>query len=79
MGLAGRGGNGKDLMHYILEEWELKGEKEEGGGREFRLKESVFYNLFLFLFDIIEILIMKIKYFSKIYKFYTPFFKVTRF
>ena len=59
-------------MHYILEEWELKGEKGEGG-------EVVFYNLFLFLFDIIEILIMKIKYFLKIYKLYTPFFKVTRF
>ena len=27
-------------MHYILEEWELKGEKGEGGG-EFRLKEIV--------------------------------------
>jgi len=25
--------NGKDLMHYILEELELKGEKGEGGGR----------------------------------------------
>ena len=49
-------------------------EKGEGGGREFRLKESVFYNLFLFIFDIIEILILKIKYFSKIYKWYTPFF-----
>ena len=22
----------KDLMHYIFEEWELKGEKGEGGG-----------------------------------------------
>ena len=38
------------------------------------MKESVFYNLFLFIFDIIEILILKIKYFSKIYKLYTPFF-----
>ena len=65
-------------MHYILEEWELKGEKGVGAG-EFRLKEIVFYNLFLFLFDIIEILIMKINFFSKIYKFYNPFFKVTRF
>ena len=62
-------------MHYILEEWELKGEKGEGGEGEFRLKEIVFYNLFLFLFDIIEILIMKIIYFSKIYKLYTPLFK----
>jgi len=42
--------------------------KRRGGGGEFRLKEIVFYNLFLYLFDIIEILIMKIKYFSKISK-----------
>ena len=36
-------------------EWEMKREKGEGG--KFRLKEIVFYNLFLYLFDIIEILI----------------------
>ena len=54
-------------MHYILD-WELKGEKGEGGGGEFRLKEILIY---FYLFDIIEILIMKIKYFSKIYKLYT--------
>ena len=41
---------------------------EGGGGGEFRLKEIVFYNLFIYLFDIFEILIMKIKYFSKVYK-----------
>jgi len=51
-----------------------------GGGGRLRLKEIVLYNLFLYLFDIIEILIMKIEYFSKIYKLYTPpFFKVTWF
>ena len=38
--------------------------KEAEGGGEFRLKEIVFYNLFIYLFDIFEILIMKIKYFS---------------
>ena len=32
---------------------------KEGGGGEFRLKEIVFYNLFIYLFDIFEILIMK--------------------
>ena len=42
--------------------------KEGGGGGEFRLKEIVFYNLFIYLFDIFEILIMKIKYFSKVFK-----------
>ena len=41
----------------------MKREKGEGG--KFRLKEIVFYNLFLYLFDIIEILIIKIKYFFK--------------
>ena len=66
-------------MHYILEELELKRRKRRREGGEFRLKEIVFFNLFLYLFDIIEILIMKIKYFLKIYKLYTPFFKVTRF
>ena len=51
---------------------------KEGGGGEFRLKEIVFYNLFIYLFDIFEILIMKIKYFPKIYKLYAPFFMVNR-
>ena len=53
MGLAGRGGNGKDLMHYILEEWELKGEKEKGGGGEFRLKEILFSIIFFYFFLIL--------------------------
>ena len=44
----------------------MKREKGEGG--EFRLKEIVFYNLFLYLFDIIEILI-KVTRFQK--SFYT--------
>ena len=48
-----------------------RGKRRRGGGGEFRLKEIFFYSLFLFFFDIIEILIMKIKYFSKIYKLYT--------
>ena len=54
-----------------------KGMGDETGkrrGGKFRLKEIVFYNLFIYLFDIFEILIMKIKYFSKVYKLYTPFF-----
>ena len=33
-----------------------------------RLKEIVFYNLITYLFNSIEILIMKINYFLKIYK-----------
>ena len=32
------------------------------------------YLWLIYLFDIFEILIMKIKYFSKVYKLYTPFF-----
>ena len=59
---------------HSLEMGAERGKRRKGGG-EFRLKEIVFYNLFLFLFDIIEILIMKIKYFLKIYKLYTPFLR----
>ena len=44
-----------------------------GGGR-IRVKEIVFYNSFLYPFNIIEILIMKINFFL-IYKLYTPLYK----
>ena len=52
--------------------WAYTSSMREG---KFMLKEIVFYNLFIYIFNIIEILIMKIDNFFKIYLFYTPFLR----